>query len=138
VAGVPVPKGKQLDGENLLPLLTETGAIPDRAIYWHFPIYLQGGEPGAGYHDPLFRTRPGSALRIGKWKFHEYFEDSRMELYDLESAPGERTNIAATHPEKTAELHQLMKQWRAELNAPVPTELNPEYNPNSNSRGNKK
>ncbi len=43
-------------------------------------------------------------MRAGKWKLHEYFEDGRLELYDLESDLGERTNIASTHPEKAAEL----------------------------------
>jgi arylsulfatase A-like enzyme len=66
-------------------------------------------------------------LRIGKWKFHEYFEDGRLELYDLANDPGERSNIAASHPEKTAELKQMMNKWRAELNAPVPTQPNTEY-----------
>jgi len=49
----------------------------------------------------------------------------------LESDLGERTNIAASHPEKTAELHRLLKEWRAEVNAPVPTELRPDYNPDA-------
>ena len=39
--------------------------------------------------DPLFRTRPGSALRLGKWKLHEFFEDG-AELYDLSRDRGER------------------------------------------------
>jgi arylsulfatase A-like enzyme len=127
-AGFPVPENKALDGVSLVPLLTESGSLPDRALFWHFPVYL---ESYAGVqddsHDPLFRTRPGSALRFGKWKFHEYFEDGRLELYDLENDPGERSNIAASHPEKTAELKQMMNKWRAELNAPVPTQPNPEY-----------
>ena len=37
----------------------------------------------------------------------------------------ERTNLEAIHPEKAAELHPLLQHWRAEMNAPVPTELNP-------------
>jgi arylsulfatase A-like enzyme len=37
--------------------------------------------------DPLFRTRPGSVVRAGRWKLHEYFEDQGFELYDLENDP---------------------------------------------------
>ncbi len=127
-AGLEAPAGKVLDGVSLLPLLTQTGAFPERALYWHFPVYLQQYAGAADdSHDPLFRTRPGSAMRLGKWKLHEYFEDSRLELYDMAADVGERTNIAAKAPEKAAELHAMMKQWRTALNCPVPTKWNPRY-----------
>jgi len=126
VAGAPVPKGKILDGVNLMPLLTQSGAIAERALFWHFPIYLEGNNDS---HDKLFRTRPGTVMRFGKWKLHEYFEEGRLELYDLSKDIGERKNIAKSMPEKTAEMHRMMEAWRQDVNAPVPTELNPGYNP---------
>ncbi|TWU43046.1 Arylsulfatase [Novipirellula aureliae] len=129
-AGASIPEGKNLDGVSLMPLLTLSGSIPERTLFWHFPIYL---EKYAGVadesHDPLFRTRPGSALRQGKWKLHEYFEDGRIELYDLQADIGERNNVAADYPEITAKLHQALKKWRKETNAPVPREPNPKYDP---------
>ncbi len=127
-AGLQAPAGKILDGVSLLPLLTGTGSIEDRPLFWHFPVYLQT-YAGAGddSHDPLFRTRPGSAMRSGKWKLHEYFEDGRLELYDLGTDAGERRNLAEEMPEKAEELHAKLKEWRAELDCPVPTELNPKY-----------
>ena len=127
-AGMATPPGKVLDGVSLVPLMTQSGSIADRTLFWHFPVYLQkyGGVKDDS-HDPLFRTRPGSALRQGKWKLHEYFEDGRIELYDLEADVGERRNVAASHPEKAEELHRLLQQWRKEVRAPVPTERNPEY-----------
>jgi arylsulfatase A-like enzyme len=128
VANLSIPEGKKLDGVSLLPLLTQTGSIDIRALYWHFPIYLQKyASIEDDSHDALFRTRPGSALRYGKWKLHEYFEDGRIELYDLESDTGERTNLAKTHPEKAAQLKQMLNTWRTATAAPVPTELNPKY-----------
>lgn len=127
-ADIPVPEGKVLDGVSLMPLLTESGHFPERALFWHFPIYLQAYAGKADdSHDPLFRTRPGSALRKGKWKFHEYFEEGDLELYDLNHDPGERHNVARLYPEKTAELHAEIKHWRETLQAPVPSEPNPEY-----------
>ena len=102
--------------------------IEERSLFWHFPVYLQAYAGKADdSHDPLFRTRPGSALRQGKWKFHEYFEEGRLELYDLEADPGERKNVASLYPEKTTELHQLMQAWRLELQAPIPAQLNPVF-----------
>jgi arylsulfatase A-like enzyme len=129
-AGLSVPYGKVLDGVSLMPLMTQDGSIPERTLFWYFPVYLQtyAGEADDS-HDPLFRTRPGSALRQGKWKFHEYFEDGRLELYDLQADPGERENLASVYPEKAEELHESLRQWRKEMNAPVPTERNPAYDP---------
>ena len=130
-ADLPVPADKVLDGVSLMPLLTQSGSIPERALFWHFPVYLQAYKGAADdSHDAAFRTRPGSALRQGKWKLHEYFEDGRLELYDLESDTGERTNVAAQFPEKAVALHLKLKEWRAEMNAPVPMLQNPQYNPN--------
>lgn len=126
-ASLPVPDGKVLDGLSLMPLLTQSGPIKERILFWHFPIYLQAYSKEDDSHDLAFRTRPGSALRSGKWKFHEYFEDGRFELYDLEKDLGERNNIADQHPEVVAKLKKELYHWRAKLKAPVPTKLNPKY-----------
>ena len=125
------PEGKVLDGVNLMPLMTQSGDIEQRALYWHFPVYLQAyNQKKDDARDPLFRTRPGSAMRFGKWKLHEYFEDGKFELYDLEKDLNERNNLADSMPEKLAELKKMLYNWRAETNSPVPTELNPKYDPN--------
>ncbi|MGC6567111.1 MAG: sulfatase [Akkermansiaceae bacterium] len=127
VAGLSVPKDKVIDGVSLVPLLTKSGAIPDRALFWHFPVYLQAYSKQDDSHDRHFRTRPGSAMRHGKWKLHEYFEDGRLELYDLETDPGVRKNLAKAQPEVAKKLHQRLLKWRKEMKAPVPTKKNPKY-----------
>jgi len=127
MAGVSKPKGKLLDGQSIVRLLKGARALDREAIFWHFPAYLQGKAPGA--RDPHFRTRPGAAIRAGDWKLIEYFEDGALELYNLKDDISEQRNLADSLPDKTRELHQLMLAWRKAVNAPVPTELNPEYNP---------
>lgn len=124
-----------LDGVDLMPLLTETATIEERPLFWHFPIYLQAYDPESdGSRDPLFRTRPGSTMRYGKWKLHHYFEDDAYELYDLEADVGETKNIAEANPEKVEEFAAILNTWRLQHNAPVPTEPNPEYNPATDIR----
>ena len=77
-------------------------------------------------------------MRFGKWKLHEYFEDGRLELYDLENDIGERKNIASEMHEKAKELHAMMKEWRKSVNAKVPTEQNPDFGkPAKGGRGKK-
>lgn len=132
IAGIPRPEGHAVDGDSLLPLLTGDGPLPsDRELVWHFPIYLQQykGPHDSGTRDYLFRTRPGSVIRIGPWKLHEYFEDGGLELYHLGADPGERRNLVELYPGKLAELFHRLTQWRERLNAPVPTKPNPRYDP---------
>lgn len=127
IAGVRKPKGKLLDGKSILPLLKGGNSLNRKALFWHFPAYLQGRAEGA--RDPYFRTRPGGAIRVGDWKLVEYFEDGTLELYNLKEDIGEKKNLAKVISEKTRELHNLMLTWRKAIDAPVPTELNPEYDP---------
>jgi len=117
-----------LDGISLLPFLTENRNIEERALFWHFPIYLESVNPKKEEaRDPLFRTRPGSVIRKGKWKLHEYFEDGEFELYNLETDLREQVNLANENPEKVKELYEELNNWRLKTNAPVPKELNGEY-----------
>ena len=123
-AGISVPANKQLDGHSILPLF-EGKKLEERPLFWHFPIYLEGGNMET--QDPVFRTRPGSAIRFGDWKLIQYFENNDIELYKLKDDLSEKNNLVETHPEKAKELLGMLEKWRAETNAPVPTQLNPEF-----------
>ncbi|MCM8532402.1 MAG: sulfatase [Lentisphaeraceae bacterium] len=128
VAKMKKPESKILDGVSLLPIISETGTLKKRALFWHFPVYLQAYNSKKDQaRDPLFRTRPGSAMRYGKWKLHEYFEDGKFELYDLSKDIGETNNLVNSMPEKVSELKKMLVDWRQSINAPIPTKLNPEF-----------
>ncbi len=123
-------KNKTLDGISLWPLL-KGGSIKERPLFWHFPIYLQAyNQEKDDGRDPLFRTRPGSTILYKNWKLHHYFEDDSLELYNLETDLGERNNLSKTNQAKTLELLTLLNSWRKEINAPIPIELNLDYDPN--------
>jgi arylsulfatase A-like enzyme len=117
-----------LDGLSLWPLLTRKEELPERALYFHFPVYLQAYR--AGYddgRDPLFRTRPGSVVRKGEWKLHYYYEDEGTELYNLNTDPGERINLATVYPGKSEELRILLNEWLEKEEAPVNFDPNPKF-----------
>jgi len=131
MAGAKLPNGQPLDGVDLLPLLQGRQSKLDRALYWHFPAYLQagGGAQGAESRDPLFRTRPCSIIHLGDWKLHQYFEDGGLELYNLANDVAETTNLAKKMPDKTRELLTRLETWQKTVGAPIPSEPNPNYNP---------
>ena len=66
---------------------------------------------------------------MGDWKLIEFFEDGKLELYNLKNDLGEKNNLAQKRPTKTKELHTALLQWREEVKAPVPTKKNPRYDP---------
>jgi len=107
-----------------VPLLEGKGALKRDAIFWHFPCYLQGG-------GGTWRTTPAGVIRVGDWKLIEFFEDGRLELYNLKDDIAESKNLAEKMPEKAKELHQRLVAWRKAINATVPTERNPQYDPNA-------
>lgn len=116
-----------LDGISILPLLNGK-SVAERPLFWHFPIYLEAYNPQLdGARDPLFRTRPGSAIRLGDWKLHEYFEDNGLELYNLKTDLGEQRNVAAEHPEVVKKLHSLLQDWRTKSGAFISSQRNPAY-----------
>ena len=130
MTGAELPQGQARDGLSLVPLLKgQVRTLPERALFWHFPAYLQAGGSieGVESRDPLFRTRPCSIIRKGPWKLHQYFEDGGLELYNLQDDAGEQTNLAQSNPKKAQELLQRLVSWRDQINAPVPTERNPTF-----------
>jgi len=123
-AGASVPEDHVVDGESLLPLLRGEGSPDREAIHWHFPAYLEGDQG-------TWRTTPAAAVRARDWKLLEFFEEDRVELYDLDADIGESQDLADERPERVTELQDRMRAWREELDAPVPTEPNPDYDPES-------
>jgi arylsulfatase A-like enzyme len=134
MAGAPQPPGQVLDGLSIVPLLRGEKTLNRKAIFWHFPAYL---EP---YNDKQWpwRTTPAGAVRQGDFKLIEFFEDGKIELYNLKSDLGEKNNLADMMPDKARELLQTLIEWRKSVDAPVPTEKNQDYDPAARTAGSKK
>ena len=50
-----------------------------------------------------------------------------MELYDLNDDVSESINLSKENQSKTHELFTELEAWRKENNAPIPNELNPDF-----------
>ena len=115
LAGAARPANYTLDGESLVPLFRDGNAKLKRdAIFQHFPGYL-------GAAQNTWRTTPVGLIQSGDWKLMEFFEDHRLELYNLHDDVGESKNLAKEKPELTQKLHAQMLAWRQEIKAPMPT-----------------
>ncbi len=115
LAGLPLNSKQHCDGTSLVPLLK--GEKLDRGpLFWHYPHYSnQGGAPAG-------------TIREGDWKLIEWFEDGRLELFNLREDIGEKNNVSAANPGKTKELHDKLMAWQKEVNAVMPLP-NPDYDP---------
>jgi arylsulfatase A-like enzyme len=110
-----------IDGKSLVPVL-RGGKIEREALYWHYPHYSnQGGVPGG-------------AIREGRWKLIEFYEDGRLELFDLQSDPGETKNLAVRERERAARLRAKLDAWRKGNGAVMPT-VNPAFDPAKADQG---
>lgn len=116
LAGAEPPEDYILDGVSFASLLAKPAGELDReAIYWHMPGYLQ-----AYIKEATWRTTPVSVIRMGDYKLMEFYEDGRLELYNLAGDLSETTNLADQQPEKASQLHEKLKEWLKRTNARLP------------------
>jgi arylsulfatase A-like enzyme len=114
IAAAP-PVAQTLDGESLASLFRNPKANLRRdAIFQHFPGYLGSG-------GDTWRTTPVGVITSGQWKLMEFFEDGRLELYDLQKDLGEKHNLAQQNAAKAVELQAKLSAWRKKVMAPMPT-----------------
>jgi arylsulfatase A-like enzyme len=107
IAGVRPDPGHKVDGVSLVPVLKQTGGIGRDALFWHYPHYND-------------RTTPHGIVRQGDFKLIEFFEDGRLELYDLKADPGEKDDLAPARPGRAREMQRLLADWRRQVGAQMP------------------
>jgi arylsulfatase A len=108
-AGVAPANDDKLDGESLRPLL-RGGKLERDALYFHYPHFA--------FHKA---NRPGSAVRSGRYKLILRYDDDSVELFDLESDPGETKNFADAEPEIAGRLQERLTNWLHATGAGLPT-----------------
>lgn len=98
-----------------LPLLRGTGDVARDGLFWHFPT-------------SMWSRWPGGAIRKGDFKLIEFYEDRRVELYDLGNDLGETKDLAAQRPDLARALRTELHQWRRSIDAHMPAP-NPDFDP---------
>jgi arylsulfatase A-like enzyme len=108
MAGIKKDPGHPVDGLSLAPLLRQNGKLKRDALYWHYP------------HPGFENLPPHGAIRRGNCKLLEFFEDGRVELYNLAEDIGEENNLAEKMPKKAAELQEMLHRWQKSIGAKLP------------------
>ena len=105
---LPALPDQHVDGRSFVPALKEEDY--DRGpIYWHFPHYSNHGYQS-----------PNGAIRSGRYKLIEYYENGTVQLFDLQNDLGEKNDLAKSDPETTQRLQKMLQDWRKEVDAKMP------------------
>ena len=102
----PLPD-RTIDGESLLPLLTQTGRLKRDSIFWHFP-HFRG------------KIVPYSIIRCGPWKLLKRYQGPPFELYNLDEDLSEAHDLAPDMPEKVKQLDAKLVAWLEHTRAKLP------------------
>ena len=104
IVGARIDPAQHIDGVSIVPLLQGRGIDRD-TLYWHYPLekpHFLGG-------------RSSGAIRKGRWKLIEFFDDGHVELYNLAEDIAEKYDLSQRHPEKVADLKTRLSKWRRDV-----------------------
>ena len=113
LAGLPLRPNLHMDGRSLLPELKGKKGKP-RPLYWHYPHY----------HGSTWK--PGASIREGDWKLIKFYDQEKVELYNLKKDPSEKKDLAKKNSAKSKELENKLLAWQKQMNAKLP-KPNPNY-----------
>jgi hypothetical protein len=109
LAGGAAPADRIIDGKDIWPLLaSKAGArTPHEAVFFYSVARLEGVRSGPWkLYVPGRRTGPGVKDKVAPMP---------LQLYNLEKDIGEKTDVAAQHPEVVKRLQGLLERCREDL-----------------------
>jgi arylsulfatase A len=99
ITGASAPKG---DGVSIVPTLLGKSQDRNRLLYWEQYRFDRK-------KNDLVVDSMTCAGRFADWKAVQVQPHGALELYDLASDPGEKTNVAAANPQLVQKLTQMLK-----------------------------
>jgi arylsulfatase A-like enzyme len=96
-AGISTPPEEQLDGIDLLPILTRKVDPVSRTLYWRLN----------------HSGREQKAVRQGKWKY--IIDEWNELLFDLDADPSERRDMSYRQPDVRQSLRTALDKWEKKV-----------------------
>ncbi len=132
LSGAPLPSNQPVDGKSFVPVLNGEPALQDRAIFWHYPLYLAGQGynqvlPVYGTNNMTWRAVPSTAIRRGDYKLIYYYEYDNYKLFNVRDDVSEQHDLAEAEPAIAKQLHTQLTDWVKQTGAPVPRKPNPAF-----------
>jgi len=106
LAGVEVPKGHALDGEDRSAAIAGKPAARAKPLFWEWRFNVLGH---------VLNRCPMLGMRDGKWKLLMNPDGSRLELYDIPADPAEMNNLADRHPDVATRMSGRLLAWSRTL-----------------------
>lgn len=108
------PAVRDVDGVSEARLLrTGKASAGSRTFFWHIPHYTNQG------------SRPAGAMRDGRWKLVEHYDNGQVELFDLDADVGESRDVSKLNADRTTAMRNRLLEWRrsvgAQENTPNPS-----------------
>jgi arylsulfatase A-like enzyme len=134
--------GYTLDGVSLKPVLQQTGSLPDRDIFIHFPrnnetwgtLFLAGPRDFTDPENYPFTVYPGGTAMIhypykmiARYSTGHDAATVNYQLYRLDLDAGENNNVAGQYPEVVDAMRKRLVAYYQYTGALVPNR-NPNYN----------
>jgi arylsulfatase A-like enzyme len=111
IAGLPLRPQQHLDGFSYVPALKGGTLARPAPIFWHSP----SGRPNQTGDINC------TAMRDGDWKLLDFYDENRVELYNLKTDPYETRDLSKTDADRTVKMLEAVRSWRKEINAVIKT-----------------
>lgn len=114
LCNVPLKENANLDGLSLKPVIQNKSnkVLASRDLYWH-----KAAERPNQTGDYV-----STAIRSGNYKLIDFYQQGRIELFDLSKDISETKNIATEKPDVTKKLMAKIEKWRKDLNVNMPSD----------------
>ncbi|MEJ5260509.1 MAG: sulfatase-like hydrolase/transferase [Anaerohalosphaeraceae bacterium] len=103
MAGISLPSGVQLDGEDMSAAFLGAEIERKEPIFWYYPNDPKPGNPK--------NVSPVLAVREGQWKLLAGLKGQNRQLYNLANDPNEQENLAQQNPQTAQRLWERLRAW---------------------------